>query len=321
MQPNPVLRKLGFSDNDRVAIIHVDDVGMCLSGMDAFAELWEVGIISSGAVMVPCPWFPRAAEYARTHPQADLGVHATLTSEWKNYRWGPVSTRDPQSGLMDEEGYFHATVAGVAEHADPACVAAEIDAQVQKALAAGIQPTHLDTHMGSVANFKFLPAYIKAAITHRLPPMIFRMDAAGFQATRGLDAQTAQMAETFMAMLESAGLPLMDTLATLELDQPENRLEQAKAAFSALKPGVTHFYLHPALDREEIRQITYLKPHDGINAERAQTPDWPSRIGDYEILKSEELRRHLKNEGIQVIGYRALQALMPDPALAQALPF
>ena len=113
----------------------------------------------------------------------------------------------------------------------------------------------------------------------------------------------------------------MDTLASLELDQPENRLAQAKAAFAALKPGVTHFYLHPAKDTPELRQITYLHPWETAPAERLVHPDWPARVGDYEILKSEELRQHIRDLGIQVIGYRALQQLMPDPAVFAGLPF
>ena len=107
MNANPVLKKLGLSDTDRVAIIHTDDIGMCQASVDAFADLNQAGIISSGAVMVPCPWFLHAAEYARQHPQADLGIHLTLTSEWKTYRWGPISTRDPASGMIDEEGFFY----------------------------------------------------------------------------------------------------------------------------------------------------------------------------------------------------------------------
>ena len=107
MQPNPVLKKLGFSNDDRVIIIHTDDIGMCQASVDAFADLVDFGLISSGAVMVPCPWFLEAAKFAVAHPEADLGAHMTLTSEWETYRWGPVSTRDPETGLMDEEGFFH----------------------------------------------------------------------------------------------------------------------------------------------------------------------------------------------------------------------
>src|SRR5215208_5950011 len=106
MMPNPALRRLGFADNDRVAIIHTDDIGMCQASVTAFAELAAFGLISSGAVMVPCGWFPAVAADSRANPGYDLGVHSTITCEWDVYRWGPISTCDSASGLIDAEGYF-----------------------------------------------------------------------------------------------------------------------------------------------------------------------------------------------------------------------
>ena len=304
MQPNPVLRRLGFSDADRVAIIHTDDIGMCLASVQAFADLWDFGLISSGAIMVPCPWFLKAAEYARQHPQADLGVHITLTSEWKHYRWGPISTRDPRSGMLDAEGYFYPLVGPAREHGDPEYVLREMEAQVERAVAAGIQPTHMDTHMGTVAHPKFMRAYLQTALKHRLPPMIFRMDLAGWMAA-GLDAQTAELAMGLTRVLEETGMPLLDHLRTLHLNRPDQRLDYARETFSALPPGLTHFIIHPSVDSPELREIT---------------PDWRARVADYETFLSEELRAALHSLGIQVIGYRHLQALMPDPAVLAALP-
>ncbi len=295
MEPNPVLRKLGFSDQERVVIIHTDDIGMCQASVDAFADLHAFGLISSGAVMVPCPWFLKAAEFAREHPEADLGVHLTLTSEWKTYRWGPISTRDPQSGLLDEEGYFHRRSPGVQEHADPAAVANEIQAQVLRAKQAGMVPTHVDTHMGSIAHLKFMQAYIQLALEHHLPPMIFRMDEAAWRAT-GLDAPTAQMAAQMVLQLESMGLPLLDHISGLDLGQPDNRLELAQKTLAELKPGITHFIIHPSKDTPELRAIT---------------PDWRARVADYQTFLSDDLRTFIRHQGIQVIGYQALQRLIP----------
>jgi predicted glycoside hydrolase/deacetylase ChbG (UPF0249 family) len=119
MNPNPLLKKPGLADDDRLVILHADDVGMCQASLTAFADLVEFGLVSSGATMVPCPWFPAVAAYCREHPGVDLGVHLTLTSEWDTYRWGPLSTRDPASGLLDGEGYFYRCSEGVQEHADP----------------------------------------------------------------------------------------------------------------------------------------------------------------------------------------------------------
>jgi predicted glycoside hydrolase/deacetylase ChbG (UPF0249 family) len=305
MQPNPVLRRLGLADTDRVAIIHTDDIGMNYSSVAAFADLWEFGLISSGAVMVPCPWALKAAEYAREHPQADLGIHSTLTSEWKTYRWGPVSTRDPQTGLMDEEGFFYASNRQVREHADPECVQAELEGQVQQALRWGMQPTHIDTHMGTVASLKFIPLYLKVALAHRLPPMIFRMDAASWEA-RGVDAQTAQMAVPLMAKLEEMALPLLDAIVGLDLGRHEDVLGHAKQAFAGLKPGITHFIIHPAKDSPDLREIA---------------SDWRARVANYETFLRPELRQFIQSQGIHVTGYRALQALMPNPAVLAGLPF
>ncbi len=305
MQPNPVLRRLGFSDTDRVAIIHTDDIGMCLASVEAFADLWEFGLISSGAVMVPCPWFLKAAAYARAHPLADLGVHSTITCEYKMYRWGPISTRDPASGLMDAEGCFYHSTPQAQEHGDPDYVQREIEAQVLQAKMQGMQPTHMDTHMGTVASVKFIPRYLKVALAHRLPPMIFRMDAAGWQA-RGLDAQTADMAVGIMQQFEALGLPLLDAIEGLDLGRPDDRFSQAKQALAGLKPGITHFIIHPSKDMPELREIT---------------PDWRARVADYETFMREDLRQFVREQGIQVIGYKALQELMPDPAIVSMLPF
>ena len=295
MAPNPVLKKLGFSNNDRVAIIHTDDIGMCQASVEAFADLSEAGIISSGAVMMPCPWSLHAADFARQHPKVDLGVHLTLTSEWQTYRWGALSTRDPASGLVDEEGYFYHLTAPAQEHGDPDAVRVELTTQVERALQAGITPTHVDTHMGTVAHPKFMGIYVQIAMQFHLPAMIFRLDEAGWRAA-GLDPEFAKFAADLILQLEASGLPLLDVLGGMHLDSDENRLERTKQAFSDLQPGITHFIINPSKDTPELRAIT---------------PDWRCRVGDYQDFMDDSLRQHIKKIGVQVIGYRALKELMP----------
>ena len=299
MQPNPVLKKLGFSNDDRVIIIHTDDIGMCQASVDAFAEMVDFGLISSGAVMVPCPWFLEAAQFAVSHPEADLGAHLTLTSEWQTYRWGPVSTRDPGTGLMDEQGFFHRRSEGVWEHADPEAVQVELEMQITHALAEGINLTHIDTHMGSVAHPKFIGSYVQLAMKYGLPLMIPRMDVPAIMAQQHVDEATAQMLAGTLQSLEEMGLPLLDGISGLELEHAENRFDQAKEALLALKPGLTHFIIHPSKDTPELRHIT---------------TSWDCRVADYETFTSEATREFIKNEGIQVIGYRALKELMPPLA-------
>ncbi len=297
MQPNPVLKKLGFSNDDRLVIIHVDDVGMCQASIEAFADLWDFGLISSGATMVPCPWFPEAAKFARATPKLDLGVHATLTSEWDTYRWGPISTTDPTTGMIDTEGFFPRTSEEIQENGDPDAVREEVKAQVDRAVANGINVTHLDTHMGSVASAKFIPAYLQLAVEYGLPPMIMRLPKEGWL-EMGMDEGLAEMAVYMVGQLEADGIPLLDRIAMLELDQAETRDERiayAKEVLGNLGPGVTHFIIHAATDTPELRAIT---------------PDWPYRVADYEAFRSEELLDFVKNSGLKVIGYQDLKNLM-----------
>lgn len=297
MEQNSVLKKLGFAADDRVAIIHTDDIGMCQASVDAFADLWEFGLISSGAVMVPCPWFPEAAAFCRAHPDVDMGVHLTLTSEWQTYRWGPISTRDPASGLIDDEGFFYRTSEEAQQHGDPAAIAREIEAQASRALAYGIPISHIDTHMGTVAAPHLIPAYLGLAARLAVPAMMFRLDERGWL-EMGLDADTAKMAVQMVAALEEQGVPLLDHLGGLELDRaktPEERIAYAKESFDALKPGITHFIIHPTRDTPEIRAIS---------------SDWQCRAADYEAFRSEELRRHVRDSGIHIIGYRAIEDLI-----------
>ena len=181
MNPNPLMEKLGLAPTDRAVIIHVDDVGMCQASLDAFADLWAFGLITSGAVMVPCPWFPAAAAYAKKTPGVDLGVHLTLTSEWDTYRWGPLSTTDRDSGLLDEEGYFPQETGPVQSKASVDTIVTEIKAQIDRAVSAGMTPTHADTHMGTLMHMEYLPAYIQTAIGYGLPPMMARLDEEGIR--------------------------------------------------------------------------------------------------------------------------------------------
>jgi predicted glycoside hydrolase/deacetylase ChbG (UPF0249 family) len=292
--PNPLLKRLGLAENDRAIIIHADDIGMCQASVEAFSDLSQAGIVSSGAVMVPCPWFPYAAAYARDHVEADLGIHLTLTSEWKTYRWSPVSTCDPASGLVDADGFFFRTSAEVQQRGDPAAVERELESQVLRALQLGIVPTHLDAHMGSVAHPKFIGIYAKLAAKFRLPAMMLRLDEAGWRAV-GLEAEAARSAEALAGQLEGSGAPLLDAMASMPLDSHEDRLERAKHLLSGLKPGVTHFVLHPAKDTPELRAIA---------------SDWRSRAADYQAFMDEGLRKHIQQIGLRVLGYGALKDLV-----------
>src|SRR5690348_4340504 len=143
---NPSLaEKLGFSPNAKLLIVHADDVGMTHSVNAATIAALETGFVNSASIMVPCPWFPEIADYAKSHPQTDFGLHLTLTSERVYYRWGPVASKDKVPSLVDENGYFHHDWATAAK-INPKEVELELRAQIERAYAMGVRPTHFDSH-------------------------------------------------------------------------------------------------------------------------------------------------------------------------------
>ncbi len=294
MNPNPFLKKLGFSDNDRLVIIHTDDIGMCHASVQAFKDLWSFGTISSGATMVPCPWFPAVAQMCRENPNMDMGVHATLNSEWDSYRWSPLSTRDAGSGLIDEAGYFHQWQPAVYESAKPEAVEAEVNAQIDKTLAADIDVTHVDSHMGTIMNPKFIQSYIQAALNRLLPCMLPRLRAKGME-DMGLNLDEMQAYEPVMQQLENMGVPMLDGLLFIPLRQPNGQMETAKELLGNLPEGITHLILHPSVDTAELRAIT---------------PDWESRVANYNTFMSDELKKFIEAEKIMLIGYRAIRDAM-----------
>lgn len=291
---NPILQQLGFAPDDRVVIIHADDFGMCQATIPAVAELFDAGLVSSAATMTPCPWFPAVAAYARANPSADIGVHTTLTCEWDVYRWGPVSTRDRASGMIDGEGYFYRTTEAAQEHGDPVAVAAELNAQVDSALAAGIDVTHVDSHMGAVFCPAFMPAYLAAAARSRAPAMVPRLSEERLRERQMPEEMIAFALET-ARRVESLNIPLIDDLLGMPLDQHDHRVEVAKRLLGTLKPGLNYFIIHPAIDTPELRAIA---------------PDWRARVADYEAFCSAELRAWVREHGLHVIGWRAVRDAM-----------
>ena len=294
MKPNPILKKLGFSDNDRLVIIHTDDIGMCQASIQAFKDLWAFGTISSGATMVPCPWFPAVAQMCKENPDMDMGIHATLNSEWESYRWSPLSTRDTGSGLIDESGYFHQGQPAVYENATPEAVDVEVNSQIDKALAAGIDVTHVDSHLGTIMNPKFIQSYLQAAAGRLLPNMLPRLSAKGMD-EMGFDPDEVQSYGPVMQQLENIGVPMLDGLLFMPLRQADGQMKAAKELLGNLPEGITHLILHPSVDTPELRAIA---------------TDWEGRVENYNTFMSDELKKFIEHEDIKLIGYRPIRDAM-----------
>lgn len=299
--PNPVLNKLGFSENDRVVIIHADDIGNFQSSLAAYREIFDAGLLSSAATMVPCSWFPATAEFCRTnagHPQLDMGVHLTLTSEWPGYRWGPVNSCAPHLGLVDGEGYFHSTSAAVQQQADPAAVRAELRAQIERALAAGIDVTHVDSHMLTLFHPRLVDIYVDLALEFKLPPFLLRKPVPEFNrfsVSREVEAQLLARVPQW----EARGIPLLDAATMMPLDNAADRGGQLLKKLAALEPGITYLLLHPAKESAEL-------------CEAVPDQDWPCRAADYETFQDTAVRDAAYQTGVHIIGYRALRDLLRE---------
>jgi len=194
-------------------------------------------------------------------------------------------------------GYFYRSSEEAQEHGDPQAVQQEIAAQIERALSLGVPVTHVDTHMGTVACLKFMPAYLGLAVQHQLPPMVMRLDKDGWMAM-GMGEEVAEMAVQMVGQLEETGVPLLDRISGLQLDgvkTREERIAYAQQVFDTLEAGITHFIIHPSMDTPELRAIT---------------PDWACRVADFEAFRSDELGKAVGNKGLQVIGYQALKDLM-----------
>jgi chitin disaccharide deacetylase len=284
-----IMGKLGFASGERLVLLHADDIGMCQSTVDAFADLFDFGLVTSGSVMVPCPHFKTAADWCKEHKDADVGVHLTLTSEWTNYRWRPISTRDASSGLLDEEGYFQRDVDALWSHAKPSEALTEVEAQIELTRSAGIEPTHLDCHMYACLHPAFVERYLGLAFEQRLPAFVLRD-------WKGWDAGVRRLVREW----EEAGLPVFDHLRVLNLGAAhDDPVPLVKKVLSELPHGLSCVLLHPAKDTTELRAIL---------------PAWQSRVADYRAFMREELRDYIGDEGIHLVSYRLLRDVMRGEA-------
>lgn len=289
---NQTLERLRFLPDDRVVIVHADDIGMCHAANVAFWEVQSFGIVTCGSVMMPCPWVPEMAAWCRAHPEADVGVHITLTSEWDDYRWRPLSTADPRSGLIDGEGYMWRSISELFRHMDVDAAIAEMRAQIELALRLGIDVTHIDTHMGSAQQPQLAAAYIQLAVEYRIPAMLPRLTEEQLLVW-GLTPERAGALLSMIDNLAATGFPVLDGLCSAS--GQGDPLEVYRRAFDSVPVGITHLLLHPSVPGYDIEAIT---------------KSAPSRIADYETFMRPELMEHVAGAGIHLIGYRRLRDLL-----------
>jgi predicted glycoside hydrolase/deacetylase ChbG (UPF0249 family) len=289
VEPLPTLaERLGYDADARLLIIHADDIGMAHSVNVASLEAINEGLVNSGSIMVPCPWFPEIAAHVRDHPGLDLGLHLTLTSEWNHYRWGSVLPAGQVPTLLDSLGFLYATAEAAAEHMDPREAEAEIRAQVERAIAFGIQPTHLDSHMGTLFTTPDLfEAYLSVGRDYQTPVLV-PADALREQAPQ------------LRALLKPEDI-LIDRIVSILPGVPADEWEAYYAGLiEGLQPGVTEIIVHVAYDDAEMRAVT------------VDQPDWGAawRQHDFDTFTNPLLKRLLEEHDVHLITWREIGALL-----------
>lgn len=285
-QMQHIAEKLGYPPKAKLLIIHADDLGVAHSQDMASFKAIEEGDVTAASVMVPCPWFTEVADFAKSHPNADIGIHLTLTSEWKTYRWGPVAPSDQVSSLLDPDGYFYSDNGPVAAHAKPEEAEREVRAQIERAIAMGIHPTHLDIHMATLAATPQLySVLVKVAHEYHLPYMAVRLPG--------------EQGQELMKLIFPNDI-VLDNLVMFTPQVPANHwTESYVKAIHSLKPGLNEMIVHLAYDDAEMRAITAGHPDYGAA--------WRQR--DFNAVTSPEFKQALKQNHIILVGWRQLDKL------------
>jgi chitin disaccharide deacetylase len=277
--------RLGFKAGARVLILNADDFGMCHDQNEGVMRGLKEGLFTSSTILVTCPWFEEAADFARNNPAADLGVHLTLTAEWDRYKWGPVLGAHAVPSLVDERGYLWQTVAQVYQHARLDEAEAELRAQIDKALAAGIDATHLDSHMGTLQlRQDYHEIYTRLANDYRLPIRLASRRRIGIE---GMGA--------ILERLDGFEVVTPDHLVFSGPSKVDETETYWTNLLRTLKPGLTEILCHPALARDELKSCAR---------------DAFQREADFRYFTSDKTRKLVADEGVKMVGFRELRDLM-----------
>jgi chitin disaccharide deacetylase len=300
-QDQTYAEKLGYPKGSKVLILHVDDVGMSWDSNEGAIQAIEKGVATSVSIMMPCPWVPGFVHYMQSHPRVDAGLHLTLTSEWKDYRGGPLSGKSGVPGLVDKEGALWSSVENVVINATADEVEAEIRAQLDRAKTFGFTPTHMDSHMGTLfAKPEFLQRYIKVGIENRIPVMFPGGHNTMIAKQTNSSVEILQQMSQTGKMLWDNGLPVLDDLhnASYEFDYKPGMNDEELRKFATsryiqtirdLKPGLTMVIMH-------CTQPTEVFPHI--------TDSGQIRKGDLLAMTDPAFRKFLEQEKIILTTWR-----------------
>jgi chitin disaccharide deacetylase len=298
--------RLGYPKGSRVLILHVDDAGMSFDSNIGAENALTKGASTSVSVMMPCSWVPGFVDFLKSHPEIDAGLHLTLTSEWKSYRWGPVAGKKTVPGLVDKQGDLWPSVYEVVTHATANEVETEMEAQIDRARTMGFEPTHLDTHMGTVfGSPDFLMKYINLGIKNHIPVMLPGGADVLIQEQMKFPDATINEMRMLGKMLWTSGLPVLDDLHNFSYDwvipadivSDDKKLDEYKTgkyieALKTLKPGLTMMIMHCTDTGPEFKYIS---------------DSGPTRRGDMLAMMNPAFKKAIADQGIILTTWREVK--------------
>lgn len=279
------------AQDDRYLIVHADDGGLCHSVNQAIFSALEKGIVTSTSLMAPCPQLEEIMDYLKSNPQFDLGVHLTLTCEYPHFPWGPVSDKNKVKSLLNPAGYFWHTVKEFVQNAKPEDVEAELRAQIERILSAGLRPSHMDSHMGTVfMDLRFLEMYVKLGLEYQIIPMLVNPAEHGSEL---IDRFDFNIEKDVVEKLMQSGIPFLNFLymtdnSTISFEERE---KEYMNVISYLPAGVSQIITHPGYDDEELKKIT---------------DNSSSRQNDLSVFNNDNIKSKIEELEIKLINWRDL---------------
>ena len=275
--------KLGFEKGKKVLILHADDAGMCNEANEAIAAYLENGNIQSTAAMAPCPAFKNMIAWANAHPQNDIGIHLTLTSEWKTYRWPSVADTALVPGLIDPEGKLWHDVPDVIQHATAKEVETEVRAQIEKAKELGWNPTHIDTHMGTLyGSPEYVEVFLKVAQEYNIPANV--IDISDEEVLQIFRNSGYPLTDEVVEMVAGYKLPKLDFFTSVpEGKTYEEKRENFFNLVRSLGPGLTEIIFHPSFESDNLKTIT---------------GSWQQRVWEAQLFTDPVVKQFFSDQGV-----------------------
>jgi len=280
--------KLGHSANDKLLIIHADDLGLAKSVNRATLDALEKGGVNSASIMANCKHLNEVKKYAENKPGIDFGVHLTVTNEWENYRWKSIMPANESQSLVNEFGEFHLGVKKFVLRADPCELKKELQAQINKIKKLGIKPTHIDSHEGALFFKKnHFKVYLEIGEKNKLPVFVPKGVDAHFSKNFPKPKNVMVIKNHYMARKGLRKGEWNDFYLNI---------------IKGLKPGLSQLIVHLGYDDNEMKEISVNHPDYGSK--------W--RHLDYEAVTSVDFRNALAKNNVKLVSWGEIKKVLFD---------